>query len=278
MNSQYLYKKEVDWSTLNYGISIPYSLQSVFYNSLNLTLQHGESRKIKILINATEYDATISNNKFDKNKYNRHKDILQIRYSPQSNIAKYLRTCFIESLNYIMHKRANISNSRSKIIIPEESKEFVDIYATNIADVFIFEILTANEILSAKNQFSKFNEFDLEMIMNMEDDSTGIIDKISTLKVRKLDMTICNKLKHIYDYSCQICGEKIGEKYNTNFIHAHHIEPFSKSLNNNPENIMIVCPNHHGLIHTAHPVFDIINKEFKYENGYIENLKLNYHL
>lgn len=51
-----------------------------------------------------------------------------------------------------------------------------------------------------------------------------------------------------------------------------------KSLNNNMNNIMIVCPNHHSIIHDVNPCFDKKGGIFIYKNGYKEGLQLNYHL
>ncbi len=119
---------------------------------------------------------------------------------------------------------------------------------------------------------------DLENLLNKQDTTAHISDKLKISKIRYLDVTISNGLKKAYNYSCQICGQKIGENYSVDFIHAHHIEPFSESLNNNPENIMILCPNHHGIIHVANPIFDKKSKIFKYDNNFEEGLILNKHL
>ena len=50
-------------------------------------------------------------------------------------------------------------------------------------------------------------------------------------------------------------GENISARYGVNIVESHHIEPFVESLNNNPENQVIICPNHHRIIHRARPVF-----------------------
>lgn len=97
-------------------------------------------------------------------------------------------------------------------------------------------------------------------------------------KIRVYNTGIINKLKLLYSFRCQICGEKVGEKYDANVILAHHIDYFSKSKNNNATNIMIVCPNHHNIIHSTDPVFDRENLSYHYPNGFVEKLKINYHL
>jgi hypothetical protein len=49
-------------------------------------------------------------------------------------------------------------------------------------------------------------------------------------------------------------------------------------MNNDSENIIIVSPNFHRLIHKTHPVFDRNELTFIFQNGVKEKLKLNYHL
>ncbi|MBR3017812.1 MAG: hypothetical protein IKH57_12195 [Clostridia bacterium] len=44
---------------------------------------------------------------------------------------------------------------------------------------------------------------------------------------------------------------------------------------NDASNIMIVCPNHHSIIHDRNPEFNTKEKTYKYPNGYVEVLKLN---
>ena len=97
-------------------------------------------------------------------------------------------------------------------------------------------------------------------------------------KVRKMNRAIGDGLKQLYGYRCQICGAFIGEKYGSSLIHAHHIEYFTKSMNNDARNVLIVCPNHHGIIHDRNPVFDFQKKIYRYPNGYQEGLKLNLHI
>lgn len=68
-----------------------------------------------------------------------------------------------------------------------------------------------------------------------------------------------------------------GEDDDSHVIEAHHISQFIKSLNNDMKNIMIVCPNHHSIIHDVNPVFNEKKKIFIYSNGFKEGLKLNCH-
>ena len=84
----------------------------------------------------------------------------------------------------------------------------------------------------------------------------GIQTNQRLLKIRKLNRLIRENLKLLYGYRCQICGQLIGEGYGSHMAEAHHIDYFVNSLNNDASNQMIVCPNHHSIIHDANPVFD----------------------
>jgi len=86
MIESYIYKKEVDWSVLNYGINIPVSLQDVFYTNMKFRLKRGESKKIKLIIEQGEYLVMLINQAFNEQKYPNHKNILQMRYIPKSEI------------------------------------------------------------------------------------------------------------------------------------------------------------------------------------------------
>ncbi|MDR0870070.1 MAG: HNH endonuclease, partial [Planctomycetaceae bacterium] len=154
----------------------------------------------------------------------------------------------------------------------------VALYSTQFDNVFVLDCITTAEIREVKSAVQNINEIDLERIIDSSDTTAGIIEIEKLVKVRKLNNTIGNSLKNLYLYKCQICGRFIGDKYGATVIHTHHIEMFSTSLNNNPSNIMIVCPNHHGIIHAVNPIFDRRKLAFIYPNGYIEGLKLNKHL
>ena len=61
-------------------------------------------------------------------------------------------------------------------------------------------------------------------------------------------------------------------------IEARHIEYFTKSLNNDSSNILIVSPNYHRIIHKNNPVYNRQTKCFEFANGEQLALELNFHL
>ena len=56
---------------------------------------------------------------------------------------------------------------------------------------------------------------------------------------------IINIIKERRDFKCQICGIKIKTKDKTFYIEAAHITRKSEGGSEMPDNIMILCPNHH---------------------------------
>ena len=140
----------------------------------------------------------------------------------------------------------------------------------NAAAPYYESTLATNEVI--------VNPDKVESIINAEDKTAQVMIRTGNKKIRVYNTKIIIQLKRLYSYRCQICGQYIGEPYNSNLIHAHHIDYFSQSLNNNASNILIVCPNHHGIIHDRNPVFDNDNLLYNYPNGYKEGLKINLHL
>jgi len=141
-----------------------------------------------------------------------------------------------------------------------------------------FDCIRNQEFKAECHELTNLGELTAENILDGTDETAGILIRTQSAKVRKLNKQILSDLKIYYKYRCQICGEYIGERYGSNLIHAHHIDYFTHSLNNDMNNIMIVCPNHHGIIHDRNPKFDWKHLEYLYPNGYREGLRLNDHL
>lgn len=107
----------------------------------------------------------------------------------------------------------------------------------------------------------------------MEDPAAHYEYKNVISKVRKINVDIGKKLKKLYDYRCQICEQTIGLPCGVKIAHIHHIDYFSTSMNNNADNIIVVCPNHHAIIHNQNPFFDKKRKAFIFPNGICRNNK-----
>ena len=272
-SENYVYKKEIDWSTLMEGFTLPLDNQVIFLRNMENFLQRGQSKIIHFFMNGKTYDAKIvnMNNSVEKRK----KDAYQIRYSRNGELSQALQQYFFKSMSYIKM----IRESRDPKM-PDGLKEYLVIYTTEYEDTFLLEPITQDDFQVMKKAIQEMRErtVENEIEYEMEDKSSGIEKKLQIVKIRKLNRKIGENLKLLYGYRCQICGQVIGEKYGSHIAEAHHIDYFVNSLNNDANNQMIVCPNHHSVIHDANPVFDRRRMVYRFDNGAEERISLNKHL
>jgi len=276
----YVYKKEVDWSLLNEGLTLPFDNQVVFGQIMGRFLKRGESKDITLYLNGRSYKAKITNVNFDP-KFNRKKDTLQIRYLKNGDLAKALQGYFSKSYKFIKTTREmRTAGDRKMIRLPEELKEYLAIYTTEYDDSYVIEPIVADDIALLKQVVSGQKERTIEAAFNydIEDLTSTILESERIVKIRKLNKKIGDNLKLLYGYRCQICGSLIGEEFGSHIVESHHIDYFVASLNNDARNQLVVCPNHHSIIHDANPVFDRRRLLYIYKNGLEQRLMLNQHL
>lgn len=278
-SENYVYKKEIDWFTLMEGFTLPLDNQVIFLRNMENFLQRGQSKIIHFFMNGKTYDAKIvnMNNSVEKRK----KDAYQIRYPRNGELSQALQQYFFKSMSYIkMIRESRDPKDRSYIKVPDGLKEYLAIYTTEYEDTFLLEPIAQDDFQVMKKAIQGMRErtVENEIEYEMEDKSSGIEKKLQIVKIRKLNRKIGENLKLLYGYRCQICGQVIGEKYGSHIAEAHHIDYFVNSLNNDANNQMIVCPNHHSVIHDANPVFDRRRMVYGFDNGVEERIILNKHL
>lgn len=279
MAEEFLYKREVNKSVLYDGFGIDREYLSVFLSRIR-PLQRGDKLDITLLLNGKAYTVELKNL---NNPYTQRKnDAYQIRYTPDGEFAKALQGVFTNSYQYIQNARKFKSQDAKRQFtnIPDRLKEYLAIYTTTNPTVFSCEAIVQENIQELIKLTENQDEHLFEAAFNydVQDDFAGINKVKAIVPIRKLNRKIGDSLKEHYKYRCQICGCYIGEKYGSKLVEAHHIDYFVKSLNNNMSNILIVCPNHHGIIHDRNPQFERTSCTFKYPNGYVEGLKLNDHI
>lgn len=125
---------------------------------------------------------------------------------------------------------------------------------------------------------TEFTEEDIEYILNQSDEKAEIVKKMGMVNTRIFDNKIQKSLKSLYRYRCQICGATATMMYRVDVSEAHHIEYFSKTANNNPSNIIILCPDHHRIVHKAKALFNFELHQFEYENAKVDPLMYNLHI
>ncbi len=239
------------------GITIPVTLHEKFSEYLSGgRLYKGKSRKITIFLGGVDFEVTLRSIGFTNPT--RGED-WQINWTAGHDISKKLKQIFAKS-----HTDAN------------EKDEYFVLYATGVKDTFCMEPILNHEIL-----IPKMSELALENLLelpNLTGEAEALIERCNLLKLYKLNLNLSEQLKREYRYRCQICGLDVGLFFGAQVVDCHHINYFSVSLDNAASNLLIVCPNHHRIIHAAEPTFDRERKLFRYPNGLEEVLRLNAHL
>ena len=276
LDESYIYRKEVDWSLLHEGLTIPIRFQVVF-KSLLAGYERGIGRQVTLLVDGQPFEAMLINQNFDREKYARHADVVQIRFTARSGLPQKLRKVFSASYAYLKKEREQIVGK--KVRLPEDSREYFVLYTTASPDVFVVEAITRSEIYEANTMLADLSEEEFERFgdFTRRDESASIVTRPQMAKIRKLDRSIGEDLKILYEFRCQICGENFGKPYDQNIVEVHHIIQFVWSMNNDYDNLIVICPNHHTTIHKTNPIFDRQSLTLSYPNGYHEKLKLDRH-
>ncbi|MBE6069181.1 MAG: hypothetical protein E7211_16015 [Clostridium lundense] len=113
------------------------------------------------------------------------------------------------------------------------------------------------------NDINKF-ESSIESIEDKEDIDIQIerdfledIDEIENepieqrIKRIKRYQKIVKMLKQKYNYKCQLCGYSFHMDNGKDYCEAHHIKMLSEDGSQSPENVIILCANHHRIFHYA---------------------------
>lgn len=273
-------KWQVGKSILFEGIPVPYFFQSNVLNSLDRKLEIGESLFIHILIDELKFKVKIQNQKFNRRKYQDHVPIIRILYG-KSDFSDFLKTKF-NSTHLWLESQKKLDGQYPRINhIPHEIKEYFILETTERKNEFRGKCLKSSDITVYHEEIKMIQDEELaEMQLNYShiDKKTGLLEKQVTAKIRQYDKKLIDNLKNLYNFQCQICRKKFFNEYTVEIAEAHHIKPFIESFDNDSDNLLILCPNHHRLIHKAKPKFSRRNLLFRYPNGYEEKLLLNRHL
>jgi hypothetical protein len=85
-------------------------------------------------------------------------------------------------------------------------------------------------------------------------------------------------LQKRYAGRCQICLFDPRARYGRRLCQGHHIQWLSRGGEDELDNMVLICPNHHAAVHQDDAVFDYDGLRFRFANGLVEPLKLNEHL
>lgn len=274
----FLMKRPLQWSHLTSGLPIPRVFQELTYDILGRRLNAKESMGVRVMFGGEIFNVKIYNIDFNRKKYE-HTEILQFKYDNNSQLLNKLQCVFSREYRYCLEARkARENGDTSRIDISKHFDTNLIVYGTSEPDLFIWEPEFENLTAEVKKAIKQMTEEEFEAAIIRTDPHAGIREKQKLVKIRQLDTAIGNSLKRVYGYRCQMTGEYVGEQHGISVVEAHHIRPFTQSLDNDTSNIMILSPNYHRIVHKAKPHFNRKTLSFEYPNGLIENVKLNRHL
>lgn len=95
----------------------------------------------------------------------------------------------------------------------------------------------------AEKKVSGMSAADIRKILRGKDKEKKNLVRTITTWERDSEMT--EAIKKDRGYTCQVCHNNILRKDKPPYVEAAHITPKSEGGNEEPSNIMILCPNHH---------------------------------
>lgn len=135
---------------------------------------------------------------------------------------------------------------KNNISYEKEYKKLCDIYEYITGNQFTSEYLYEDEI-EQEELSNIYEKSEREKIVNdllkVKEIDTEII--VVNQKYYKRDNKTIAQLKTLRNYKCQICNIQILKKNGKYYIEAAHIQAKSKKGCETPDNILILCPNHH---------------------------------
>ncbi len=229
------------------------------------------------------------------------KEFIMARFNPKNGTASsYLRAinCILDYMHVEDFDTAVLRLQDIKLfgLAPKNANEFYKLYpGFKIGESYIekgfikaavkhFDLFVQAKLKESlgiiedydREQLSKYSETVLEDLLNYKDNAS-IVNITREVRARVLNRSIINNLKGYYHHRCQICEKQFDTTYSVDISEGHHIESFAKTFNNNADNIIVLCPDHHRLMHKANPILDRQSLTFTYQNGYTEQIKLADH-
>lgn len=274
----FLKKRSLQCSHLTCGQPNPRVFQELTYDILGRRLNAKESMEVRMMFGGEIFNVKIYNIDFNRNKFE-HTEILQFKYDNNRQLLDKLQSVFSNEYRYCLEARQDRKDGdTSRIDISKHFETNLIVYSTSDPDLFIWEPEFDNLTSEVETGIKKITEEEFEAVVIRTAPHASIKQKQKLVKIRQLDTSIDDSLERVYGYRCQMTGVYVGEQCGFSVIEAHHVRPFTQSLDNDTSNIMILSSNYHRIVHKANPHFNHKTLSFEYPNGLVEKVKLNWHL
>jgi 5-methylcytosine-specific restriction protein A len=97
-------------------------------------------------------------------------------------------------------------------------------------------------------------------------------------EVVRRDRGLVEHLRDLYAGECQICSWAPRQTYEVELCEAHHVRWLSRGGDDTPENLVLVCPNHHRAIHRCDAPFDFALNAFVFPKAHERLARLKHDL
>jgi 5-methylcytosine-specific restriction endonuclease McrA len=118
----------------------------------------------------------------------------------------------------------------------------------------------------------------LPLILEDKSLAYSVATKAELLRSAPRNRQLVDELNRLYGGRCQLCGFDSPTVYAVDSAESHHIWYRSRGGPDTAENLALLCPNHHTVVHATDATFDYAKLHFVFPNGRVEPLCLNRHL
>ena len=175
---------------------------------------------------------------------------VDVLYEPEGNPETLLDYSYPQEYEVLKQKALDWLEKNEEKVRKNDRKQVLDI------------ILKLNEAKANQSRF-KLSSDDIEQeeiifkLKNQNKTRQEIINELKNLKPTDPEVITINhtsfkrdnktiaQIKILRNFKCQICSTSIKKKNGTFYIEAAHIDPKHNMGCETPDNIILLCPNHH---------------------------------
>lgn len=200
----------------------------------------------------------------------------QVTAAPQHDVYELFRLLPLESGTMKGCTRATLAQSAQTMrgLKPEASKLLASFAAQLPAEP---RALAVADELTLENALAN-EPSQLPQILNDTSLAYSTSARADLLRSAPRNRQLVDDLNRLYSGRCQLCGFDSPTVYTVDSAESHHIWYRSRGGPDTIENLALLCPNHHTVVHATDATFDYGKLHFVFPNGRVEPLCLNRHL
>ena len=290
-------RKQVDWSLLQSGWTIPVDLHHrVIAENEGGKMNPGDKRSVVLLIGGHPFSALLACVRRPQGPPH----ILQVRYDRNHELRQVLSTVFWTSRTWLELERTRLRRELgpdAKIFaeMPPSSAEFVEWRSTGVP--FCYQVDPIPCRLRASNGavtiLAGLGESHVEAVLQDSSDerfSNWLRAMQSLAQAEGTEVVRClqygrryvglarHLLGQLYGQTCQLCGGGTQKSIGGMMSITHHISPVTTSMDNRVSNLILLCPTHHAMLHAADFTFERAQLRFVSPRAGTLEIAVNRHL